>query len=99
MYAGAMTLAAPTPRPPTTRQIVRSQGAKASAEPTALTANSTAATSMMRTRPKRSASGPANQAPTAQPSSAEETTKPSRPADIPNSAWMASTVPLMTAVS
>ena len=71
-----MTLAAPTPRPPMTRQKVRSHAAKASPEPIALTMNRPAAISMTRTRPSRSASGPANQAPTAQPSRAEETTKP-----------------------
>jgi len=63
-------------RPPKIRQIIRLTGSHANAEPIDVMAKTVAAISITRTRPSRSASGPANQAPTAQPSSAEETTKP-----------------------
>jgi hypothetical protein len=51
MYAGAITDAAPTPTPPTTRQKVRLTGPVARPEPMALTMNSTAAATMTRMRP------------------------------------------------
>jgi hypothetical protein len=86
MYAGAITLAAPMASPPTMRQSVRSHEPTASAEPIALIANSAAATSMTRIRPSRSARGPANQAPTAHPISADETTSPRTRSEAPNSA-------------
>jgi hypothetical protein len=76
MYAGAITLAAPTARPPKIRQIVSSHAVKERPEPTALMKKTVAASTMTLMRPYRSASGPANQAPTALPSSAEETTNP-----------------------
>src|ERR1700753_39149 len=50
-------------------------------------------------RPWRSASGPANQAPIAEPRSAPATAKPSNQEAAPDQAPMASTAPLMTAVS
>src|SRR5699024_12200912 len=49
--------------------------------------------------PKRLESSPENQAPTAQPSSAEETAKPVRPAPRENSSDRAPTAPLITEVS
>jgi hypothetical protein len=94
-----MTLAAPTPSPPMTRQMVRSTALKASADPMALETNRAAAISITRTRPQRSASGPANQAPTAHPSSADETTNPSTTEFRSKVDSSASTVPLMTEVS
>ena len=54
-----MTEAAPTPRPPITRQMMRSNGLKARPDPIALTRKSTAASTMTRIRPWRSASRPA----------------------------------------
>ena len=81
------------------RQIVRSTGPKASAEPMELMKNRTAATSMTRTRPMRSARRPAMNAPTTQPRRAEETTKPMTPELRSNCSRTAVTVPLMTAVS
>src|ERR1700722_12236184 len=50
-------------------------------------------------RPWRSASGPANQAPIAEPSRAPATEKPSNQEAAPDQTLMASTAPLMTAVS
>src|ERR1700722_4857018 len=50
-------------------------------------------------RPWRSASGPANQAPIAEPSRAPATEKPSNQEAAPDHTLMASTAPLMTAVS
>ena len=94
-----MTLAAPMANPPMTRHVMRLIGPKASADPIPLIANRPAASTMTRIRPWRSAIGPANQAPTAQPSRADDTTKPRYRLEMPNSAWIASTVPLMTAVS
>src|SRR5690625_7196133 len=51
------------------------------------------------TRPSLFATGPANQAPTAQPISAEETANPFSPAPSSNCPARASTAPLITAVS
>ena len=62
-----MTEAMPMAKPPTTRQKARSQRAKGSAEPTALTVKSTAEICMQRMRPMRSAMRPAVAAPMAQP--------------------------------
>ena len=59
----------------------------------------TAAMSMTGTRPSRLETGPANQAPTVQPMSAEETEKPLRASLRANWSERASTAPLMTAVS
>jgi hypothetical protein len=65
MYAGTRTLAIPTPMPPTIRHTMSSSRDVAAPVPIALTRNSSAATRIIGTRPSRSASGPANQAPTA----------------------------------
>ena len=54
-----MTEAAPTPMPPTARHRIMSHGPNASPEPMALTVKSTAASTMTRMRPMRSASAPA----------------------------------------
>ena len=54
---------------------------------------------MTRVRPNRSARAPAVHAPAAAPSSADDTTKPMRPEPMPNCDWIASTAPLMTALS
>ena len=59
----------------------------------------TAAMSMTGTRPSRLETGPANQAPTVQPMSAEETEKPLSASLRANWSERASTAPLMTAVS
>ena len=94
-----MTEAAPTPRPPTTRHTMKSMTPKASPDPSAEARNMTAAMSMTGTRPSRLEIGPANQAPTVQPMSAEETEKPLRASLRANWPERASTAPLMTAVS
>ena len=94
-----MTEAAPTPRPPMTRQTMKSMTPKARPDPRALTMNMTAAMSMTGTRPMRLATGPANQAPTVQPMRAEDTEKPLSASLRTNSPDRASTAPLMTAVS
>lgn len=70
MYAGPITEAMPIAKPPTIRQNARSYRANGSAEPMALTRNSTAAICMQRIRPMRSAIRPAVAAPIAQPISA-----------------------------
>jgi hypothetical protein len=59
MYAGATTDAMPMPRPPTTRQMVRSQTLNAKPEPNALTKKRTAPTIIVHRRPNRSAMRPA----------------------------------------
>src|SRR5580692_692111 len=66
---------------------------------TELTKKIVAAIFITAMRPWRSASGPANQAPMAEPSSAPATAKPSNQATAPDQSLMASTAPLMTAVS
>src|ERR1700759_2627946 len=67
--------------------------------PIELTKKMAAAIFMTAMRPWRSASGPANQAPSAEPSSASATAKPSNQEGAPDQIFMASTAPLMTAVS
>lgn len=85
--------------PPSTRQSTRSTEPKASPEPIAEMKNSAAATIMARWRPIRSERLPPAQAPIMQPSSAEETVKPTAMSERPNWAWMGPTAPLITAVS
>src|SRR5699024_3049352 len=99
IYAGAITDAAPTPKPPITRQMIKSVTPKASPEPTAETRNNTEEMTIVGTRPSLLATGPANHAPTAQPNSAEETAKPCSQPPRLKSADSASTAPLMTEVS
>jgi len=94
-----MTEATPTPTPPMTRPMTRIVRLGASADRTALMKNSTAATFMVKSRPKRSANLPADRAPAAAPSSAEATAKPSGPGDALNSSSTADTAPLITALS
>jgi len=94
-----MTEATPTAAPPITRQNARSTMEKGSAEPTALTTNSTAAICITRIRPKRSASPPANQAPAAAPSSARDTVRPVAAVPTVKRSWIALTAPLITDVS
>src|SRR5215475_10718406 len=67
--------------------------------PIELTKKIAAAIFMTAMRPWRSASGPANQAPRAEPSSAPATARPSSQDAAPDQSLMASTAPLMTAVS
>src|SRR5215475_11187481 len=67
--------------------------------PIELTKKIAAAIFMTAIRPWRSASGPANQAPSAEPSRAPATAKPSNQEAAPDQSLMASTAPLMTAVS
>src|SRR3569623_3184010 len=74
---------------------MRSHTVKHRPVPSALTANSAAAISITRTRPQRSASGPANQAPKAEPSKAQETAKPVSPLLTATSLRIAATAPLM----
>src|SRR5699024_4801258 len=79
--------------------MIRSVTPKASPEPTAETRNNTDEMTIVGTRPNLLDTGPANHAPTAQPSSAEETAKPwSHPPRL-KSADSALTAPLMTEVS
>ena len=99
MYAGAMTLAAPTAMPPRNRQVEKAHSVSASPEPNELTAKSRAVTRIARTRPARSAARPAMSAPTADPRSAEATANPSRPASAEKCRSRAPIVPLTTAVS
>ena len=73
--------------------------AEGAPEPMALTVNRIAAITMHRTRPIRSASGPAKKAPTADPSRASETERPIPTLVVLNSFFSASTAPLITAVS
>ena len=94
-----MTDATPTPMPPTMRHRIRSHTPNARPAPSALTARNAAATRIVCTRPKRSASGPAYHAPSAEPSNAHDTAKPVAVALRPNSPRIASTAPLITAVS
>ena len=78
---------------------MKSMTPKASPDPSAEARNMTAAMSMTGTRPSRLETGPANQAPTVQPMSAEETEKPLSASLRANWSERASTAPLMTAVS
>src|SRR5690349_1584502 len=82
--------------PPITRQTIRSQIEKQRADPIALTANSNAVTTIVGGRPNRSATPPANQAPTADPSSADATAVPSRKLPGSNVSRIALVAPLMT---
>jgi len=81
------------------RNTIRTSRLPASAEPIALIVKRTAAARMMWMRLNRSASGPAYQAPTAQPSRAELTAKPSSPELAWNWSSIAVTAPLITEVS
>src|SRR5699024_11941132 len=81
------------------RHTIRSHTPKARPEPIAETKNRIAAMTITGMRPKRLAREPANQTPTAHPSSAEETAKPVRPAPRENSAERAPTAPLITEVA
>src|SRR5690348_10000068 len=94
-----MTDAMPTPTPPTMRHRIRSHMPVTRPEPIALAASSRAATCMVRTRPRRSASVPAYQAPAAEPSRAQDTARPILAASSSKPPRMASTAPLITAVS
>src|ERR1700761_7040111 len=94
-----MTLAAPIAVPPTKRNRLNAAIFQASPVPIELTKKIAAAISMTAMRPWRSASGPANQAPTAEPSSAPATAKPSNQEAAPDQSLIASTAPLITAVS
>ncbi len=92
----------PTPSPPTMRKITNTQILDARPVNRALNTNSAAASCMTRTRPMRSASVPANHAPTTQPIMALDTEKPLMAAFNPkpeSGLAMASTAPLMTEVS
>lgn len=94
-----MTEAIPMAMPPRTRQAARSHAANGRPEPTALTANSTAAICMTRMRPMRSAMRPAIAAPRALPSRALAATVPVTPELRSNRAWMPPLAPLMTELS
>src|ERR1700759_4620075 len=94
-----MTLAAPIAVPPRKRKALNATISQARPVPIELTKKIAAAIFMTTMRPWRSASGPANQAPIAEPRSAPATAKPSSQEAAPDQALMASTAPLMTAVS
>ncbi|CAB4931640.1 unannotated protein [freshwater metagenome] len=94
-----MTVAMPMPRPPSTRQSMRSGTLNASPEPTEEMTNRAEPSSITFLRPQRSARLPANQAPIAQPIRAIATTKPV--VNEPREKWSSieSTAPLMTELS
>src|ERR1700744_5838896 len=94
-----MTLAGPMAVPPKKRKTLSAEIFQASPVPIELAKKIAAAIFMTAMRPWRSASGPANQAPSAEPSSAPATAKPSNHEAAPDQSLMASTAPLMTAVS
>src|ERR1700744_5084499 len=94
-----MTLAGPMAVPPKKRKTLSAEIFQASPVPIELAKKIAAAIFMTAMRPWRSASGPANQAPSAEPSSAPATAKPSNQEVAPDQSLMASTAPLMTAVS
>src|SRR5271154_3934551 len=94
-----MTLAAPIAVPPMKRNMLKATISQARPVPIELTKKIAAAIFMTAMRPWRSASGPANQAPIAEPRSAPATAKPSNQGAAPDQTLMASTAPLMTAVS
>src|ERR1700758_79816 len=94
-----MTLAAPIAVPPKKRKTLNDQICQARPVPIELKKKIAAAIFMTAMRPWRSARGPANQAPIAEPSNAPATAKPSSQEAAPDQSLMASTAPLMTAVS
>src|SRR6478672_10559240 len=94
-----MTDAMPTPTPPSSRHRISVHTLPASPDPSALTARRSAASCIVRTRPARSATGPAYHAPSAEPSNAQDTANPVQTALRPKPERTASTAPLITAVS
>src|SRR5262249_46428159 len=99
MYIGASTLAAPMPRPPTSRAAMKTLAEPASPVAAALTRNRTAFRNIVGRRPYRSATVPAKKAPTAHPIRTDATAKPVVAARVPKARASASTVPLMTPLS
>jgi hypothetical protein len=85
--------------PPMKRKMLKATIFQARPVPIELAKKIAAAIFMTAMRPWRSASGPANQAPMAEPSSAPATDRPSSQEAAPDQTLMASTAPLMTAVS
>ncbi len=94
-----MTLAAPTAIPPRNLQVEKVRRLSAMPEPMELAAKRSAVSFIAGIRPHRSATRPAINAPTAEPSRAEATAKPSRPGSALKCRSSAPTVPLTTAVS
>src|ERR1700744_980834 len=94
-----MTLAAPIAVTPKNRNRPKAAIFKATPVRIELAKKTAAAISMTAMRPKRSAIGPANQAPNAEPRSAPATAKPSNQDTAPDKILMASTARLMTEVS
>ncbi len=84
------------PRPPMTRQRMRSPTLKVRPEPIDETKNMIAPRNITRRRPQRSDRLPAMIAPTAQPSSATATTKPVMTGFSSKFPSIESTAPLMT---
>ena len=99
MYAGAITEAIPTPRPPMIRKSTSTQRLGARPVPRAATKKRIAAIRITISRPMWSANRPASSAPAAAPSRAEATAKPSVKGAMLNCFWMAEFAPLMTALS
>src|SRR3954452_3586968 len=85
--------------PLTNRIIVNRISVGAMVVRTAVIANSTPVNRSARGRQTRSESGPANRAPTAEPSRIDATAKPVPAPDDWKVAWMPGTAPLMTALS
>jgi hypothetical protein len=96
MYVGAITEAAPMARPPTNRHSISPVTPPGNADPIADTMNTTAATCIVRGRPRRFATRPAYHAPTAQPMRAIDTTKPVCVGEVPNCATIPGTAALIT---
>ena len=96
---GAATDATPIAAPPIRRHRIRSYTPMGNPWPIDAMKNITAAISMTGRRPNRSASDPVNQAPTAEPMRAIDTTKPMANDPRLNVSLIAEVAPLMTAES
>ncbi len=99
MYMGAMSNAAPTPKPPIMRATTSARNDGASAEATAETTNRSAAPISTNLRPKRSLKGPANIIASVAVRVSEATDQPSSILVKSNSASINFTTPEMTEAS
>src|SRR6266545_6965216 len=99
MYIGANTLAPPMATPAVIRTAMKNAAELAAPVATAVTRNRIAFKSIVGRRPRKSASLPAPNAPTAQPSNTDATAKPVPAASVRKAFASASTVPLITPLS
>ncbi len=99
MYAGEITLAAPTAKPPNTRAMMNRVEDAAAPAPIADSRNNTAETINTLRRPRRSDSRPALKAPMAQPNSIEAISNPCIHSPDRNVWCRPSWVPLITPLS